>query len=110
MLGDLSNFNKEKRRLIKETVAAMVECKTDRVILNGYGRSGSFFAIVSIEVIYVGKLVALKEQDRYRFVRLDIDYFIVDFIKVISKLSQSKCYIQLLISLNNYYYCTNDSM
>nr|XP_034334894.1 uncharacterized protein LOC117680649 [Crassostrea gigas] len=86
--GDLSNFNKEKRRNIRETVAAMVGCKTDRVSLNGYRHSESFIAIVSIEVIYVGKLVAINKQDRYRFVRLDIDYFTVDFIKVILKISQ----------------------
>eukprot|EP00105_Crassostrea_gigas_P015056 XP_011431935.1 PREDICTED: uncharacterized protein LOC105331445 isoform X7 [Crassostrea gigas] len=85
--GDLSNFNKEKRRQIRETVAAMVGCKTDRVSLNGYRHSESFIAIVSIEVIYVGKLVAINEQDRYRFVRLNIDYFTVDFIKVILKIS-----------------------
>lgn len=90
MIGDLSNFNKKKRRLIKETVAAMVGCKTDRVSLNGYRHSESFIAIVSIEVIYVGNLVAIKEQDRDRFVRLDIDYFTVDFIKVILKISQGK--------------------
>lgn len=88
MLGDLSNFSKEKRRNIKKTVAAIVGCKTDRVFLNGYRHSESFIAIVSIEVIYVGKLVALKKQDRYKFVHLDIDYFTLDFIKVISKLSQ----------------------
>ncbi|XP_065927180.1 uncharacterized protein [Magallana gigas] len=86
--GDLSNFNKEKKRNIIETVAAMVGCKTDRVSLNGYRRSESFIAIVSIEVIYVGKLVAINKQDRYRFVRLDIDYFTVDFVKVILKISQ----------------------
>nr|XP_034332290.1 uncharacterized protein LOC105331445 isoform X1 [Crassostrea gigas] len=86
--GDLSNFNKEKRRNIRETVAAMVGCKTNRVSLNGYRGSESFIAIVSIEVIYVGKLVAINKQDRYRFVRLDIDYFTIDFIKVILKLSQ----------------------
>lgn len=90
MTGDLSNFNKDKRRKIRETVAAIVGCKTDRVFLNGYRLSESFIAIVSIEVIYVGKLLALKEQDRDRFVHLDIDYFTVDFITVISKLSQGK--------------------
>ncbi|XP_052708658.1 uncharacterized protein LOC128183596 [Crassostrea angulata] len=88
VLGDLSHFNKKKRRKIKKTVAAMVGCKTKRVFLNGYGHSGSFIAIVSIEVIYIGKLVAINEQDRYRFVHLDIDYFTVDFIKVILKISQ----------------------
>lgn len=90
MTGDLSNFKKEKRRNIRETVAAMVGCKTERVFLNGYRCSESFIAIVSIEAIYVGKLVAINEQDKYRFVRLDIDYFTVDFIKVILKISQGK--------------------
>lgn len=90
MTGDLSNFKKEKRRNIRETVAAMVGCKTERVFLNGYRCSESFIAIVSIEAIYVGKLVAINEQDKYRFVRLDIDYFTVDFIKVILKILQGK--------------------
>lgn len=90
MTGDLSNFNKEKRKQIRETVAAMVGCERNRVSLNGYRHSESFIAIVSIEVIYIGKLVAIKEQDRDRFVRLDIDYFTVDFIKVILKISQGK--------------------
>lgn len=90
MLGDLSHFNEKKKNKIKKTVAAIVGCKTKRVFLDGYGNSESFIAIISIEVIYIGKLVAINEQDRYRFVRLGIDYFTVDFIKVILKISQGK--------------------
>lgn len=61
VMGDLLNFNKEKRRNIREIVVVMVGCKIDWVFLNGYCYLESFIVIVLIEVIYVGKLVVINE-------------------------------------------------
>lgn len=88
VLGDLSTFNQEKRKKIQNIISVIVGCETNRIFFNGYRQSESFIAIVSVEVIYVKKLLAINEQDRQKFEGLDIDYFTVDFVKVFLRLSK----------------------
>lgn len=90
MLGVLSTFNQEKRKKIQESISAIVGCLTNRIFFNGYRHSESFIAIVSVEVIYVKKLLAINEQDTQKFEGLDFDYFTVDFVKVFLRLSKGK--------------------
>lgn len=98
MLGDLSTFNQEKRKKIQNIISVIVGCETNRIFFNGYRQSESFIAIVSVEVIYVKKLLAINEQDRQKFEGLDIDYFTVDFVKVFLRLSKGK---------NSFFYLRN---
>lgn len=88
VLGVLSTFNQEKRKKIQESISAIVGCLTNRIFFNGYRHSESFIAIVSVEVIYVKKLLAINEQDTQKFEGLDFDYFTVDFVKVFLRLSK----------------------
>lgn len=110
VLRDLSTFNQEKRKEIQEIISAIVGCETNRIFFNGYRHSESFIAIVSVEVIYVKKLLAIDEQGRQKFEGLDIDYFTVDFFKVFLRLSKGKnssylrnmLFINILLCINVY--------
>lgn len=76
--GDLSGYTKEFIQEVIEAVAAILDCKEEDIQLNAVRYSTSFFISLSIKKDYIGKLLALKEQDRLKLKNLNIDYLKID--------------------------------
>lgn len=74
-LQSLPHFRKEDERRVRETVANIVGCKIDDVGVKGYLSSSSFFLVLSFKMIYVNKLLALKQQEKDELSKLRIDFF-----------------------------------
>lgn len=76
--GDLNNYTKEDIRNIVETVAGILNCSTDKILVNGVLHSRSFMLVLSLKDIYTSKLMTISEQDCHHLTRLHIDYFILN--------------------------------
>lgn len=79
--GELSGYTKEFIREVIETVAAILDCKEEDILLNGVRYSTSFFLSLSIKKVYIRKLLAMKEQNRLNLRKLNIDYVKIDNLK-----------------------------
>lgn len=86
--GDLNNYTKENIVNIVETVAGILNCRTDEILVNGVHHSRSFMLVLSMKDIYVRKLMTLSERDCRHLTRLHIDYFILN--QKIFQLASSK--------------------
>lgn len=97
--GNISCYTPVEIRRIKETVAAIVGCKLTEIDVNGYRHSSSFLAVLSIEKKYVRKLLTMKQEEKDKLSRLNIDYFIVDFITVyLQSPKGTQCYYDMFMS------------
>lgn len=76
--GDVSGYTKDYVNHVIKTVAVILRCKEEDVLLNGAQHSKSFLLSLSVKQSYVRKLLALEEKDRLKLRRLDIDYLIID--------------------------------
>lgn len=76
--GDVSGYTKEYIDHVIKTVAVILRCKEEDVLLNGAQHSKSFLLSLSIKEPYIRKLLALEEKDRLKLRRLNIDYLIID--------------------------------
>lgn len=68
-------FNVEDETKIRETVANIVGCSIEDIRVNGYRRSHSFFLVLSIREIYMGRLFTIQQHDKDKLLKLKIDYF-----------------------------------
>lgn len=82
MRGNLSCYTPVEIRKIQQTVAAIVGCNSTEIFVAGYRHSSSFLAVLSIEKKHVKKLMTVKQQEKDKLSRLNIDYFIVDFFTI----------------------------
>lgn len=80
--GNLSCYTPVEIRKIQQTVAAIVGCNSTEIFVAGYRHSSSFLAVLSIEKKHVKKLMTVKQQEKDKLSRLNIDYFIVDFFTI----------------------------
>lgn len=75
--GDLSHYTKDYIQDVKETVAAILGCKVEDIVVTSVRRSKSFLLVLSVKTVYIQKLLAMNEQDRLKLRRLNIDYLII---------------------------------
>lgn len=73
-----------------KTVAAILECKKEDILLNGVRHSTSFLLSLSVKNAYLWKLSAMNEQDWLKLHRLNIDYLIIDEEKISLKKPEGK--------------------
>lgn len=76
--GDVSGYTKDYINHVIKTVAVILRCKEEDVLLNGAQHSKSFLLSLSIKEPYVRKLLALEVKDRLKLRGLNIDYLIID--------------------------------
>ncbi|XP_065942668.1 uncharacterized protein [Magallana gigas] len=76
--GDLNNYTRENIINIVETVAGILNCRTDEILVNGVYHSGSFMLVLSMKDIYIKKWMNLSERDCHHLTSLHIDYFILN--------------------------------
>lgn len=94
--ANLSCYTQVEIRKILETVADIVGCNSTEIVVNGYRHSSSFLVVLSIEKKHVKKLLTMKQQEKDKLSRLNIDYFIVDFIKVYLQSPQGRQYFGIV--------------
>lgn len=85
--ANLHYFTIDDETKIRETVANIVDCSIEEVRVHGYLRSTSFFVVLAIKDIYIGRLYAMTPHDNKKLTKLNIDY-ILDGFKTI-KLQQT---------------------
>lgn len=66
----------------KKTVAKIIDCSVEEIKVHGYRPSSSFFLILSIKEIYIERLLAMKQHDKDKLIKLNIDYFKDDFMTI----------------------------
>lgn len=76
--GDLNNYTRENIINIVETVAGILNCRTDEILVNGVYHSRSFMLVLSMKDIYIKKWMNLSERDCHHLTSLHIDYFILN--------------------------------
>lgn len=76
--GDVSGYTKDYINHVIKTVAVILRCKEEDILLNGAQHSKSFLLSLSIKEPYVRKLLALEVKDRLKLRGLNIDYLIID--------------------------------
>lgn len=82
MKANISCYTPVEIRRIQETVAAIVGCNSTEIDVTGYRHSSSFLAVLSVEKKHIRKLLTMEQQEKDKLSRLNIDFFIVDFITV----------------------------
>lgn len=80
--GNLSDYSLERIAEIKETVANLLKCTSEEILIGGVCPSSSFLLLLSIKDTYLCKLLALEQCDKDTLTKLDIDYIIVDLIVI----------------------------
>lgn len=88
--ANLSNYTPYEIKQIQETVAVIVGCNSTEIVVSGYHHSSSFLVDLSIEKKHVRKLLTMKQQEKDKLRRLNIDYFIVDFSTVYLDMPEGK--------------------
>lgn len=76
--GDVSGYTRAYINHVIKTVAVMLGCKDEAILLNGVRPSKSFLLSLSVKEIYIWKLLDLKEKDCIKLIRHNIDYLIID--------------------------------
>lgn len=76
--GDLNNYTRENIINIVETVAVVLNCRTDEILVNGVYHSRSFMRVLLMKDIYIQKWMNLSERDCHHLKSLHIDYFILN--------------------------------
>lgn len=76
-----------------DTVCAIVRCHSKDIIGNYYDDSNNSVNVI-IEDIFLKYLLSLTNEDKDKLRKLEIEYFIVDFITVFLENPKGKpCYI-----------------
>lgn len=76
--GDVSGYSRDYINHVIKTVAAILDCKDEDILLNGVRHSKSFLISLSVKEIYIWKLLVLEEKYRIKLKRHNIDYLIID--------------------------------
>lgn len=82
VVANIGCYGTEKFTEIRETVAAIVGCTIEEVLVDGYLHSASFILVLSIKNYFVNKLLALKRKDKDKLCKLNIDYFKIGSIVI----------------------------
>lgn len=95
--GNLSEYSSTQIKKIKETVAVIVGCSSDDVLVSGICPSTSFLVVLSLKDIYLDKLMNMKQLDKDDLQKLNIDYVVVDLTTVFLKPTKGKpfCHISV---------------
>lgn len=78
VVANIGCYRTENITKVRETVAAIVGCTIEEVLVNGYLHSTSFILVLSIKNNFVHKLLAFKRKDKDTLSKLSIDYFKID--------------------------------
>lgn len=88
MKGNLTDYSLERIAKIRETVAVLLKCSSEEILIGGAYPSASFLLVLSIKDTYSCKLLALEQCDKDKLTKLNIDYIILDLVVI--KLEPSK--------------------
>lgn len=96
MKGNLSDYSFERIAEIRETLAVLLNCTLKEILIGGACPSNSFLLVLSIKETYSYKLTALKQCDKDKLTKLNIDYIIVDLIVINLESSKGNTFMQYI--------------
>lgn len=96
--GYLKDYTKEHIKNIVEVVADILDCETQEIFVNGVKPSNSFFLVLSLKEVYSRRLSEMNKQDRLRLMKLNIDFFIVDFSTIFLQSREGKLFFHVYFS------------
>lgn len=96
MKGNLSDYSFERIAEIRETLAVLLNCTSKEILIGGACPSNSFLLVLSIKETYSCKLSALKQCDKDKLTKLNIDYIIVDLIVINLESSKGNTFMQYI--------------
>lgn len=88
--GNLSDYTTKHIEKIKETVAVMLGCKSEEILMVGYCPSTSFLVVLSIKDVFLSKLLKMGQSEKKTISKLNIDYLIIDLFIVYVEPSKGK--------------------
>lgn len=94
--GNLSDYSFERIAEIRETLAVLLNCTSKEILIGGACPSNSFLLVLSIKETYSCKLSALKQCDKDKLTKLNIDYIIVDLIVINLESSKGNTFMQYI--------------
>lgn len=94
--GNLSDYSFERIAEIRETLAVLLNCTSKEILIGGACPSNSFLLVLSIKETYSYKLTALKQCDKDKLTKLNIDYIIVDLIVINLESSKGNTFMQYI--------------
>lgn len=80
--GEINDYTKEKIQHIVKVVADILDCYKEEILVNGVRPSTSFYLVLSLKETYTWKLSDMKEKDRLRLTKINIDFLIIDETKI----------------------------
>lgn len=81
---------------IKQTVAEIMGCSTEEIIDGGIYPSCSFFVVLSLKTEYLMKLLNMKQKDKDKLCKLNIDYIIADLNVIYLERSKGTYWISII--------------
>lgn len=102
MKGNISKYNLDKKMEIRETVAILLKCTLEDILIGGACPSNSFLLVLSIKEAYSCKLLALEQCHKDKLTRLDIDYIILDLtvIKLEPSCRGNHCNVYTMLNIS----------
>lgn len=100
--GKLADYSLKRTTKIKETVAVLLKCSTEEILIGGACPSTSFLLVLSIKEAYSCKLLALEQREKDMLTKLDIDYIVVDLTVINLEHSEGdkfKNYISFMLNI-----------
>ncbi|XP_061172835.1 antiviral innate immune response receptor RIG-I-like [Saccostrea echinata] len=80
--GNVEDYSKEDLLRIRDTIAAMLDCSTDSVSIEGLRPSESFVVVVAIKQEYINRLLERAQNILVHLCDLNVDYFECDGVKI----------------------------
>lgn len=76
--GNIIDYQKDYIDRIVETVAAIIDCSTDEIFVNGIKHSASFIIVLSMKRDHASELINMNRQNRHKLMLLKVDYLMID--------------------------------
>ncbi|XP_062578844.1 uncharacterized protein LOC134240777 [Saccostrea cucullata] len=80
--GNIKKYSTKEIFQIQKTVASMIGCPIEEVIIDGLKPDESFVVVLSIKDAYIDALLALAEQILDNLYELNVDYLVYDEAKI----------------------------
>lgn len=93
--GYLKEYTTDDIKLIINTVAKLLNCTTNDILIGGFDHASSFHLIVAIREAYIRNLFEFEENDEEKLAELSINCFIVDILTVYLRHPKGKFILNL---------------
>lgn len=108
--GYLKEYTTDDIKLIINTVAKLLNCTTNDILIGGFDHASSFHLIVAIREAYIRNLFDFEENDEEKLAELSINCFIVDILTVYLRHPKEDGFTQVRFRIRRYTYLPSVEM